>query len=128
MLQAKRILDMGTYTGYTAVTLAGTPHCVSPTKLCMSYFFDKLYEWFDVNLMWKFYCTQEELITLEVEPYYESFLKERIAGTKLEKKIKIMMGLANDSLIQLKSEGKPFDLVFIDTEKNGYIQYYKVKG
>ncbi|ODN02123.1 Caffeoyl-CoA O-methyltransferase 1, partial [Orchesella cincta] len=47
------------------------------------------------------------------------------AGTNLESKIRIMMGPAMESLVQLKEEGKKFDFVFIDADKQGYLNYYK---
>ncbi|ODM99380.1 Caffeoyl-CoA O-methyltransferase [Orchesella cincta] len=67
----------------------------------------------------------EQLVTLDMNPYYETFLKSRLAGTNLENKIRIMMGPAIDSLVQLKEEGKKFDFVFIDADKQGYLNYYK---
>lgn len=65
------------------------------------------------------------MISLELEPYYESFLKKRLAGTPLEKKVRIVVGPAQESLEILKTEGKQFDFVFIDANKSGYIDYYK---
>ncbi|CAL8101793.1 unnamed protein product [Orchesella dallaii] len=69
------------------------------------------------------YCV--ELVTLEIDPTYEKFLTSRLAGTNLESKVCIMMGPAMDSLVQLKEQGKKFDFVFIDADKQGYLNYYK---
>lgn len=69
---------------------------------------------------------QEELITLDIEPYYESFLKSRLAGTSIEDKVRIMIGPAEESLERLHNEGKRFDFIFIDANKGGYPSYYKV--
>jgi len=68
---------------------------------------------------------QESVTSLEMEPFLETFVKTRIAGTSVEKKINIFIGRANDSLQKLK-DGPKFDLVFIDADKPGYLNYYKV--
>jgi len=69
------------------------------------------------------YC--EDLVALEIIPFMAEFTKTRIAGTPMENKIRIIVGAASDSLVQVKEEGKKFDLVFIDADKGGYINYYK---
>ena len=63
-----------------------------------------------------------------MEPYLENFIKERVKGTSVEKKLRVIVGRAIDSLATLKTEEKQFDLIFIDADKNNYINYYKVSS
>ncbi len=65
---------------------------------------------------------------MDIEPYYESFLKSRLAGTSIEDKVGIMIGPAEKSLEKLHKEGKRFDFIFIDANKGGYPSYYKVSS
>ncbi|XP_021955562.1 caffeoyl-CoA O-methyltransferase [Folsomia candida] len=94
MTGAKTILEIGTFTGYSAVTLADTSFC-------------------------------EELVTLDNNPYCEEFLERQLKGTRLEEKIRVVIGHALDSLQKLRDEGKSFDMVFIDSNKTEYLDYYK---
>jgi len=66
------------------------------------------------------------VVSLDISDYMEKFVKARIQGTFLENKIRIILGPATESLATLKDEGKTFDLIFIDADKTGYLQYYKV--
>jgi len=63
-----------------------------------------------------------------LEPYLAEFVEKRVAGTVAEKKLKIMVGPALESLMELKQERKKFDLVFIDADKENYLNYYKVNS
>lgn len=92
LVQAKRILEVGTYTGYSA--------------LCMA---EQL-------------PADGELITLDIS-------KERVAVAQTYwdksphgKKIKSILGPAKETIAQLKPS---FDLVFIDADKPGYLDYCK---
>ena len=38
------------------------------------------------------------------------------------------LGAAKDSLVKLVEEKQKFDLVFIDADKTGYLDYYKVES
>jgi len=66
----------------------------------------------------------KEVTSLEIDPFLEKFVKSRITGTIAEQKLKILVGPALNSLEVLKKEGRKFDLVFIDADKNNYINYY----
>jgi caffeoyl-CoA O-methyltransferase len=94
MTKAKTILEMGMFTGYSAVSF------------CQSNYV-------------------KEVTALELEPYLEKFVRARTAGTEVDKKLRILVGPAMDSLKILRNEGKKFDLIFIDADKVNYLNYYK---
>ncbi len=92
LTQAKRILEVGTFTGYSALCMAeGLP-------------------------------TDGQLITCDMNekvlPIAESFFKRSPYGHK----IKIERGDARQTLTKLKG---PFDLVFLDADKESYVDYYE---
>lgn len=63
---------------------------------------------------------------MDNNPYCEEFLERQLKGTRLEEKIRVVIGHALDSLQKLRDEGKSFDMVFIDSNKTEYLDYYKV--
>ena len=93
MLQPKRVLEIGTFTGYSAIAMAQG-------------------------------LNNDALIyTIEVNEEMESFIHEYISKSGLEKKIKLLMG---DALEIIPSIEEEFDLVFIDADKEQYVDYYKL--
>jgi len=93
MLKPKRILEIGTFTGYSAIAMAqGLPK-------------DGL------------------IYTLEVNEEMERFIHEYISKSGLEKKIKLFIGDALEIIPSLEEE---FDLVFINADKEQYVDYYKL--
>jgi O-methyltransferase len=62
------------------------------------------------------------LITLEVEPKHAQVAEEHFRLAGVADHIEIRLGDAHRSLIDLAEEG-PFDFVFIDAEKEGYLDY-----
>ena len=93
MLQPKRVLEIGTFTGYSAIAMAQG-------------------------------LNNDALIyTIEVNEEMESFIHEYISKSGLEKKIKLLMGDALKIIPTLEEE---FDLVFIDADKEQYVDYYKL--
>jgi caffeoyl-CoA O-methyltransferase len=89
---AKRVLEVGTFTGYSALVMAhGLPD-------------------------------SGELITLDVDPHATEIAQRYWAQNPHGKKIKLMMGPALESIAKLSA---PFDLVFIDADKNNYINYWE---
>jgi caffeoyl-CoA O-methyltransferase len=90
-LQARRVLEIGTYTGHSALAMAaGMAH-------------------------------DGELITLELDPDRARFAREHIDATPYADRIEIRVGPALDTLATLEG---PFDLVFIDADKDGYRDYF----
>jgi predicted O-methyltransferase YrrM len=64
-----------------------------------------------------------KLITLEKESYRAEIAREHFALAGLSEKVEVRVGNAHELLGQLADEG-PFDFVFIDAEKTGYLSYF----
>ena len=99
MIQPKRILELGTFTGYSALCLA---------------------EGLSDNGM---------LITIEHNDEMEDSIRRNLALSPLGEKIKLVIGDAKDTLknfeLRIKDFelGEGFDLVFIDVDKKEYCTY-----
>ena len=99
MIQPKRILELGTFTGYSALCLA---------------------EGLSDNGM---------LITIEHNDEMEDSIQRNLALSPLGEKIKLVIGDAKDTLknfeLRIKDFelGEGFDLVFIDADKKEYCTY-----
>lgn len=93
MIQPKRALEIGTFTSYSAIAMAQG-------------------------------LTDDAIIfTIEVNEEMESFIREFIAKSGMDKKIKLLMGNALEIIPTLN---ETFDLVFIDADKEQYVDYYKI--
>ncbi|MBR5716160.1 MAG: O-methyltransferase [Bacteroidales bacterium] len=99
MVGAHRILELGTYSGYSALSMA---EALTPDP---------------VN-------GQCELHTIEVFDELEDFLRDVMhrAG-ELGRRVHLHFGDALDIIPQLEG---PFDVVFIDADKRIYDQYYEL--
>lgn len=95
MTKAKRVLEIGMFTGYAALACAE----VLPED--------------------------GEVVTCEFDPYLEGVARGFFSRSPHGKKIEIKIGPASDTLVQLAREKQKFDLVFIDANKDGYLGYYK---
>lgn len=94
MIQPKRILELGTFTGYSALCLA-----------------EGLNE-------------DGRLITLEHNDEMEDFIRENLALSPLGEKIDLVIADAKEYLSTLlTSDTTKFDLVFIDADKKEYCDY-----
>lgn len=70
--------------------------------------------------------TGGKLITLEFEPKHAEIARANLRCACVEDKVDIRVGRAIDSLPQLEDEKRgPFDLVFIDANKDGYPDYFR---
>ncbi|MDI4655250.1 O-methyltransferase [Xanthobacter autotrophicus] len=88
MIGAKRILEIGTLGGYSAIFLA------------------------------RALPADGKLVTLEFEPRHAEVARANLARAGLSDKVDLRVGRAIDTLPQLEAEGQgPFDLVFIDADK-----------
>ncbi len=66
------------------------------------------------------------LITLEAEPRYAEVAGANIARAGLEELVELRVGPALQTLPELHSEGAgPFDLIFIDADKENYPGYFE---
>ncbi|KAF9262235.1 O-methyltransferase family 3 protein [Marasmius fiardii PR-910] len=93
---AKRILEVGTLGGYSAIWLS------------------------------RALPADGELLTLELEAKHAKVARENLdkAGADVSGRVKIVVGSASDTLVGLKPEPRPFDLAFIDADA-GFLTYYK---
>jgi predicted O-methyltransferase YrrM len=93
---ARRILEIGTLGGYSTIWLA---RAMPP---------------------------QGKLISLEIDARYAEVARRNLQRAGLAKKVEIRVGPALESLSQLEAENEgPFDLVFIDADKDGYVNYLR---
>ena len=91
MIRPKRILEIGTYTGYSALCLAeGLPE-------------------------------DGKLITLDINPELEDFVQSFFNRSEYARKIDFRIGNALEIIPELDEK---FDLVFIDADKENYLNYY----
>ncbi len=66
------------------------------------------------------------LITLEAEPRYAEIARANIASAGLAQSVEIRVGPALQSMPELLAEGAgPFDLIFIDADKQNYPGYFE---
>ena len=94
MIGARRILEIGTLGGYSTIWLA------------------------------RALPVGGRLITLEFEPKHAEVARENIARAGLAGVVEIHVGAALDSLERIHAEGaEPFDLVFIDADKENNANY-----
>ncbi len=66
------------------------------------------------------------LITLEADPKHAKVAKANIDRAGLSKIVEIRLGFAKETLPKLaRQRSGPFDLTFIDADKQGYPEYFK---
>jgi len=93
--QFQRVLDIGTFTGYSALALAeAVPD-------------------------------DGRVVTLEREADAARLAAGNWAGSPHASKIESRVGEAQDLLAELASQGEIFDLVFLDVDKPGYLALYQ---
>ena len=93
LMKATRVLEIGLFTGYSALAMAeALPH-------------------------------DGKLIACEIDPFAASFASAQFAKSAHQHKISVMVGNAVDSVKQLNSSDASFDLIFIDADKPGYQTY-----
>ena len=97
MLQARRILEIGTLAGYSTIWLA---RALPPDG---------------------------SLITLEADPKHAEVARSNFKRAGLDALIELRLGAALDSLPQIAAENRgPFDLIFVDADKRnnpGYLAW-----
>ena len=96
MTKAKRVLEIGMFTGYSALAMA-----------------EALPE-------------DGQLIACEVDQYVSDFAQACFAQSPHGHKISVEVGPALDTLHKLAGNQETFDLVFIDADKKEYIDYFKL--
>ena len=96
MIQPKKILELGTFTGYSALCLAEGLQA------------------------------DGKLVTIEHNDEMEEAIRRNLSLSPLGEKIELVIGDAKEFLRQLGDEAKgeeAFDLVFIDADKKEYSEY-----
>ncbi|MDY6781229.1 MAG: class I SAM-dependent methyltransferase [Cyanobacteriota bacterium] len=94
--RAKRILEVGMFTGYSALAMAeALPE-------------DGL------------------LVACEVDQYVADFARACFEESPHGSKIKVEVAPALETLQKLAEAGESFDLVFIDADKKEYVDYFKI--
>lgn len=93
-LGAKRILEIGTLGGYSTAWLAsGLPE-------------------------------DGKLISLEIDPHHAAVAESNLSRFAFQEKVEIRVGDARELLEEIAfSNTSPFDLIFIDADKQGYAEY-----
>ena len=94
--KSKRVLEIGMFTGYSALAIAEALP-------------DDGY-----------------LIACEVDEYVSQFAIDCFAASPHKNKIQVKVAPAIETMQQLVKDGESFDLVFIDADKGGYIDYFKM--
>jgi predicted O-methyltransferase YrrM len=65
-----------------------------------------------------------KLVTLEIDPHHAEVARRNFERAGVGHKVEIRVGPASESLRQLAAEDMPpFDLIFIDADKGGYVEY-----
>jgi predicted O-methyltransferase YrrM len=94
---AKRILELGTLLGYSAIWMA---RALPP---------------------------EGRLITVESEPHHAALAQKNIERAGLSSKVEIKTGKALDILSKMISnQERPFDMIFIDADKPPYAEYFEL--
>ncbi len=93
--RAQSILDIGMFTGYSALAMA---------------------EAMPEN---------GRLVACEVDAYVAEFAKNLFQASPHGAKIQVEIGGALETLDKLAARGESFDLAFIDADKKEYVQYYQ---
>lgn len=95
MTRAKRVLDIGMFTGYSALAMA---EALPPDG---------------------------HLVACEVDQYVADLAQSLFKGSPHGTKIRVELGSALETLSKLAAAQESFDLVFIDADKTEYVQYFK---
>jgi caffeoyl-CoA O-methyltransferase len=95
MTRAKSVLEIGMFTGYSALAMA-----------------EALPE-------------DGRLVACEVDPYAADFAKSAFHNSPYGARIRVELGSALETLGKLAAAGETFDLVFIDADKTEYVQYFE---
>ena len=97
MTGARRILEVGTLGGYSAIWMA---RALPPDG---------------------------KLVSLELETHHADVARRNIARGGLSGRVEVRVGPAAQTLADMAATGEPpFDLAFIDADKGGYVDYLRL--
>ena len=94
MARARRVLEIGTLGGYSGIHFA------------------------------RALPTDGKLVTLELDPHHAEVARRNFERAGVADKTEIHVGPASQTLRQLAENNEaPFDVIFIDADKDGYVEY-----
>ncbi|XP_059174492.1 uncharacterized protein LOC131954762 [Physella acuta] len=93
--KAKRILDIGMFSGYSALSMAEA------------------------------LPADGEVITIDQDEYLKTFVEDLLVKSPHGKKVKIVLGKALDLIEKMSKNKEVFDIIFLDADKSEYIEYFK---
>ncbi|XP_060085414.1 uncharacterized protein LOC132564777 [Ylistrum balloti] len=96
MSDAKKVLEVGLFTGNSALAMAEA------------------------------LPADGKVVGLEISEYIGDFARHLVDQSPHGKKIEIRIGPAKETMKQLAKEGEKFDVIFIDANKEGYMDYYQI--
>lgn len=110
MLRPRHILEIGTFTGYSAICMGSTLMTSPPSpplegEGCRGG------------------VTQPSLHTIEINPEQEEIIRKYLAEAGLEDVVHLHIG---DALEIIPTLDYSWDLVYIDADKPNYLNYYKM--
>jgi caffeoyl-CoA O-methyltransferase len=96
MTGAKRILEVGMFTGYSALAMAEA------------------------------LPADGSIVACEVDPYVTEFARQCFKASPDGEKIFVEVASAMETMQKLAQAGETFDLVFIDADKKEYVEYFRL--
>lgn len=94
LLQARHVLELGTFTGYGTICLARGLYASPESKV----------------------------VTIEANPEFSFLIKKHLAMAGVENQVECLFGRAQELILQ---RSEIWDLVFIDANKQEYVEYYE---
>jgi caffeoyl-CoA O-methyltransferase len=96
MTKAKKVLEVGMFTGYSALAMAEA------------------------------LPLDGELVACEIDPYTAEFAQAAFRESPHGAKIRTEVGTALETLQKLADARESFDFVFIDADKREYVKYFQI--
>ena len=103
MSNARSVLEIGMFTGYSALAMA--------EQLLENYASDAS-------------GVEPRVVACELDSFTAGFATNHFAKSPAGKLIDVRVGPALETLSQLAANGDQFDIVFIDADKTGYLNYF----
>ncbi len=95
LVGARRVIELGTFSGYSTLSLAAGTH------------------------------EEGRVITCDIDPVATGLAKRFWDRSPHGHKIELRLGPALQSLKAMADEGEPFDLAFVDADKESYSDYWE---
>jgi len=96
IMSAKRCLDVGTFTGMSALAMA------------------------------EGITRDGKVVTLECDEHIAKVAQKAFDESTVGSKITLRIGKAIDIMRKMNKDGEKFDIIFIDADKQSYIEYYEI--